>query len=143
MENEHTVNGLIRKRAELAGLLEHHQSEVRRLIIDIDNLDATIRLFAPDIDLAEIKPKPLPPRQAAYKGEVARVILGALRNAHHPMTATELAQHFMAERGLNTADPRMVRTVTKRIMSSLRHYRTKGALCSIKTEGKRTLWKIS
>jgi hypothetical protein len=58
MENEHVIAGLIRKRAEVAGQLEAAQTLVRQLIIDIDNVDATIRMFAPDIDLAEIRPKP-------------------------------------------------------------------------------------
>lgn len=56
------------KRAELAGLLEHHQALVRQTIIDLDNVDATLRLFDADIALEEIKPKPIPPRHCAYKG---------------------------------------------------------------------------
>ena len=71
MVNEHLLSGLMRKRAELAGKLEHHQAVVRQLFIDLDNVDATIRMFDPDIELNEIRPKPLPPRHAAYKGEVA------------------------------------------------------------------------
>jgi hypothetical protein len=39
---------------------------VRQLILDIDRVDATIRLFAPDIDLDEIRPKPVPLRHAAF-----------------------------------------------------------------------------
>lgn len=51
MENEHVLSGLIRKRAETAGLLDATQMQVRQLILDVDNLDATIRMFNPDIDL--------------------------------------------------------------------------------------------
>ena len=57
---------MIAKRAELAGELEHHQAKVRQLLIDLDSVDATIRLFKPDINLEEIRPKPLPPCHAAY-----------------------------------------------------------------------------
>ena len=38
----HVVSGLIAKRAELAGRIEVTHSEVRRLVIDLDSLDATI-----------------------------------------------------------------------------------------------------
>ena len=72
MENEHTISGLIRKRAEIAGQLEAAQTQVRQLIINLDSLDATIRLFAPDIDLEEIRPKPVPPRHTAFHGEVSK-----------------------------------------------------------------------
>ncbi|WP_024927480.1 MULTISPECIES: hypothetical protein [unclassified Mesorhizobium] len=66
MTQSHVLSGLIAKRAELSGKMEHHQAQVRQLVMEIDALDQTLRLFDPDIDLAEIKPKPLPPRHAAY-----------------------------------------------------------------------------
>jgi hypothetical protein len=61
MENEHTLNALLRKQADLAGQFEHYQAKARQPLIDLDSVDATIRLFAPDMDLSEVKPKPMPP----------------------------------------------------------------------------------
>ena len=143
MENEHTINSLICKRAELAGQMEHHQARVRQLVIDLDHLDATLRMFVPDIELEDIKPKPLPPRHAAYKGEVARVIFEALRETKRPMTGVELTQHVMAERGMNTSDAGLVRTVSKRVGSSLRHHRSKGVLRSEKGLENLLLWDLT
>ena len=143
MKDEHAVNALIRKRAEIAGRIEHHQIHLRQAIIDLDNLDATLRLFVPDIELEDIKPTPFPPRQAAFKGEVARLVFETLRNADGPMTAQQLAQRFLAARGLNTADKKMVRIVGKRIGSALRHHRGRGTLRSIKGEGPNLLWEIA
>lgn len=142
MENEHTIHALMRKRAELAGKLEHHQAVVRQTMIDLDNIDATLRMFAPDIELDEIKPKPLPPRHAAYRGEVARIVLGTLRDAGRPCSSQELTMHVMAERAMNTADRRLVRTVGKRVASCLRHHRSKGVLRSREGMGKFLVWEI-
>lgn len=142
MENEHALNALLRKRAELTGLFEHHQAKARQLMIDIDSLDQTIRMFAPDIDLEDVKPKPLPPRHAAYKGEVARIVLGTLRDAKRACSTQELTMHVMAERGMNTADKRLVKTVTKRVAACLRHHRNKGLLRSSKGLGSRQTWNI-
>lgn len=142
MEGDHLMSGLMKKRAELAGELEGAQALVRKLIIELDAVDQTIRIFNPDMDLEEIRPKPLPPRHAAYKGEVARIIFGALRDAHHPMTTQELAQHVMVERDLNSADKRLLRTVAKRVNACLRHYRTRGVLQSAPGPGGRILWKV-
>ena len=91
MAESHVVSALIGKRAEIAGRIEHFQSTLRQLIIDLDNLDAAIRLFKPDIDLEEIKPKPLPPRHQAYQGEVTRIVLETLRQSQKPLTAQEIA----------------------------------------------------
>jgi hypothetical protein len=81
MKNEHVISGLIAKRAELGGRIEFAQAELRQMLIDLDSLDATIRLFDPEIDLVEIKPKPLPARNQAFRGEVSRIVLGTLRKA--------------------------------------------------------------
>jgi hypothetical protein len=142
MQNEHALSALLRERAELAGQFEHHQAVARQLLMDIDSLDATIRLFAPDIDLADIKPKPLPPRHAAYKGEVARIVLGTLRDAKRPCTTHELTTYVMAERGMNTADKRLAKTVTKRVGACLRHHLSKGLLRSSEGIGKRIAWEV-
>lgn len=143
MTHEHTISGLLAKRSEIAGKLEHHQSLVRQLIIDLDNIDATIRMFAPDIELNEIKPKPLPPRSAAYKGEVSRIVLETLRTAKHPCSTQELTMHVMAERGMNTADKALVRIVTKRVGACLRHHRNKGILRSNEGLGQLLMWEIA
>ncbi len=142
MENDHTINALKRKRAELAGLMEHHQAMVRQLMIDLDHVDATLRMFVPDIELEDIKPKPLPPRHAAYKGEVARIVLAMLREAKQPLTTEELALRVMSERQMNTADMALVKTVSKRVGSCLRHHRGKGAVLSRRGGEGRIVWKI-
>ena len=43
----HISAALIRKRAEIAGQIEHAQATLRQPIIDLENLDDTIRLSAP------------------------------------------------------------------------------------------------
>jgi hypothetical protein len=143
MSEPHVLTGLMTKRAELAGQLEHHQAKVRQLMIDLDAIDQALRLFKPDIELEAIKPKPLPPRHAAYKGEVARIILGTLREAKRPCSTQELTMHVMAERGMNTADKRLVRTVEKRVGSALRHHRNKGVIRSKEGLGDRLVWEVA
>ena len=90
-------------------------------ITDLDILNATIRLFRPNIDLEEIHANPLPPRHSSYKGEMYRTILGAQREAGRPVTSKELTFHVMAERGFNVRDERLVRAIWKRVGASLEH----------------------
>jgi hypothetical protein len=51
------LTALISKRAELAGLIEHQQKEMGRLADDLAHLDATLKLFSPEIDLRTIRPR--------------------------------------------------------------------------------------
>lgn len=143
MAEQHVVTALIAKRAELAGKIEHHHAVVRQLMIDLDAIDQALRLFKPDIELDDIKPKPMPPRHAAYKGEVARIILGTMRDAKRPCSTQELTMHVMAERGMNTADKRLVKTVSKRVGSALRHHRNKGVIRSVAGLGDRLAWEVA
>jgi hypothetical protein len=44
MKNEHVLSGLVRKRAEIAGQIEHTQAELRKFVTDLDAIDAAIRI---------------------------------------------------------------------------------------------------
>ncbi len=142
MENEHVVSGLIRKRAEIAGRVEKMQTDLRQLMIDLDHLDETIRMFAPDVDILTIRPKPMPPKHQAYRGELTGIVLSMLR--HHPggMTTPDLAKHVMAERGLDTSDPQMMRMMAKRVGAALRHQRRAGIARAIKRSDALDLWTL-
>ena len=143
MENGNLIAGLIRKRAEIAGQLDHAQSRVRQLIIDVDNVDATLRLFSPDIDLEEIRPKPVPPRHTAFHGEISRIVLSTMRETGLPLTTRDITLRVMAERALNMADPRLFRTVQKRVGASLRNMRARGSVQSASGRGSNLGWRLA
>ena len=47
-ERPNTLPGLIDKRREPAGRIEHAQRELRAFVADLDYVDAVIRIFDPD-----------------------------------------------------------------------------------------------
>lgn len=94
------------------------------------------------MDLAEIKPKPLPPRHHAFKGEVSRIILEALRQSTKPLTSADLTLHLMEARGLNTADKRHQQVMVKRADAALKHHGARGLVASSKGPVPFLLWKV-
>jgi len=118
---------------------------LRQLIVDLDHVDAAIRLFDPDYDTAAIRPKTYPVAQVTRRGDSIRLILDFLRQATEPMTTRQIALQVMAVRGLNTDDAALLVTITRRVGASLRNYRDKGTIRSIKDGryGKYDLWEIS
>jgi hypothetical protein len=142
MVTSHVLNGLLTKRAELAGKIEFAQSELRQMMIDLDSLDATIRMFDPDIDLVQIRPKLVPARNQAFRGEIARIVLGTLRKAGKPLPTHEVALHVMAARSLNIADKPLLRVINRRIGAAMRHHRVKGLIRSVPGPGRMVLWEI-
>ena len=143
MSEPHVISALIRKRAELAGRIEHLQDELRQAVIDLDNVDHTIHLFDPSIELQEIKARPVPPRHQAFKGEVTRIVLTALRNAKKPLTTADVAQRVMAERGLDTSNARLVRTMQKRAGACLRHWEKRGTARKQPGPGQFVRWELA
>jgi hypothetical protein len=139
----HVVTALIAKRDEIVSKIEGVRAELRQLTADLDNIDAAIRIFDPDIDLGSDRPKPLPPPYGAYRGEMARVIFDALRAASEPLSTLQIAHLVMAERGLDTKDQRLLKTITKRVGDRLAVYREQGRVRSLEGPGQYNLWELA
>jgi hypothetical protein len=55
--NAFVVSGLVKRRAELAGDIERTHETPRKMVADLENLDATIVQFEPDFRVETIKPR--------------------------------------------------------------------------------------
>ena len=141
MANEHVLGGLIAKRAELSGQVELLQKQMRETVLAIDHIDAAIRLFDPNADLDDIKPR-MPPRHGAFRGEVSRIVLNTLRKADKPLPVSEITLHVLAGRGLNADDKPFTRVLSRRVGACLRNLRRKGLIRLSRTVGNAGLWEI-
>ena len=82
MAQSMVVSGLVSKRSELVSMLEHYAQEVDRLDAEVRLLDATIKLFAPEMDLRSLPPKRFVETNRIFRqGESYRVMLEVLREA--------------------------------------------------------------
>ena len=142
MANEHVLSGLIAKRAELSGQVEMLQKQMRESVLAIDHIDAAIRLFDPNADLDDIKPK-MPPRHSAFRGEVSRIVLNTLRKADKPLPVSEITLHVLAGRGLNADDKPFTRVLSKRVGACLRNLRRKGLIRLTRKVGQTGLWEMA
>jgi len=137
------LHGLLRKRQEIADKLELAQSQVRQLVLDIDAVDSTIRLFHPDVEIGAVRIKPVPRRHAALRHESSRIIFGVLREAPGPMTTREIVRAVMEARGMNTADHAMVQTMVLRMASTLRKLKNRGKLVADSQDGRNRRWGLA
>src|SRR3954447_11570546 len=114
------IGALVRKRAEVAGLVELRRAELDALTANLGHLDATLRLFDPEIRLDAIRPKA--PRPAAVPGRpeiTTRMVLDALRRAGELLGVLEIAARLLAEMGADAGDARLLRAVTERVGEAL------------------------
>lgn len=140
---DYMVTGLAKKRAELAGEIEATHNRLRQLVNDLEHLDATLRLVAPDMVVEAIRPKTFrPPEDWSKRGQMSRLVLSILRTAREPLTTREIAAQMLLERAMDTDDQRMLRTMTRRVAAALREQRDKGRAASEDGPGTYQLWAI-
>lgn len=140
MAESHVVSGLVSKRAELVSMLEHYAQEVDRLDEELRHLDATIKLFAPEIDLRTLPPKRFVETNRIFRqGESNRLMLEVLREAGGTLNTQEIAQRIAVKKNL---DEGRVKSVRDTILDTLRRAEKKGVVRQVGREGMALLWQL-
>ena len=136
------IEGLVKKRAELAGEITRNQDALHKLVTDLEHMDATLRIIAPDMEIEAIRPKVFKaPEDWSKRGEMGRMVLSILRTSRDPMTSREIAAQLVLQRGL-AADQKMLKLMTKRVSTCLKRQRELGRAVSTNGPGFHLLWVI-
>ncbi len=129
MAELHVISGLVSKRAELSGLFQQHQAELRRIAIDLSHIDGAIKLFDPDYDLNEIKAKvPKPINPWFEHGEASRMILDVLRSASTALSTRQLGEAMALLKGLIVESPKEWDSLLKPVLSAAQRLAKKGII---------------
>ena len=110
---------------------------------DLGHLDAVIRQFDPDHDVAAIKPKRARASDVAGRGEMSRFVLGVLREAAEPVTTQEVVRRLMAERGQDDENRHLVSQAMKRVGMALGRQKANGTVRSEQGSGQFVLWELA
>jgi hypothetical protein len=120
MAEPHVIGALRHKRAELAGTLRQLEQQLVQQRANLAHLDATMRLFDPDIRPNAIRPKQLRARNIWFRpGECLRLIYDELREANQPVATRELAERIMRVKAIPAADDQRRERVQKTLLGSL------------------------
>ena len=144
-ERPNTVAGLVAKHAELSALRDRYKAEIKKLTVDIDHLDAAIRLFDPQADTYAIKEYVT--KHRAQKGSVKRFVLQCFREASAPLTSRQITEAWAQDRGLS-ADEATYAILRKRIGSCIKGCVSQGLIECVgqskdhDQNGPYKLWKL-
>jgi hypothetical protein len=134
MGEPHVIGALRSKRSELAGMVMSLERQLVQHRASLTHLDATMRLFDP-----ELRPEEIPQRQrrtcnAWFRpGECLRLIYDVLRDAPAPVTTRELAKRLTDVKDIQIDDDRGRALIQKTILASLN--RAKETIERIETAG--------
>src|ERR1700710_2563585 len=116
-----TVAGLIEKHRAIAGQIDATRRQLDALVFDLEAVEHTIRLFDPDAQLG--RAKPLPSKDAAFRGEMRRDGLAVPRAAQGPLTSLDIAEQVVRSRKLA---PDSTTAIRKRVGACLWKLKVKG-----------------
>lgn len=138
---EHTITGLLAKRADLfneAARLRDRTAEIRNDIAALDRVLATLG-YTGDLD----KEMPRQKNNVVFgKGELTRSILDELRAATGPMGSREIAQAIVAIDGKDARDRKLITDVTRRASKALRILKEAGDVRSSVDQKGNLLWSL-
>jgi len=141
---DYVTAGLVKRRAQLTGDIQRTHDALRKMVADLESLDATIRQFDPSHNVEAIRPKAFrPPKDWANRGEMSRIILSILRMASEPMTTRDIAVELLVTRALDQSDLRLLRLMTKRVGVALRGQKDGGTVRVLPGPGQMVLWKVA
>ncbi len=128
------MDALRSKRSELVGLMSRLEQQLVQHRGSLAHLDATMRLFDPDLLSQEADPAQQRERVSWFRpGECRRLIYDVLRDAPQPLATRELAERVMAARGMPAVDHRARALIQKTVLASLS--RAKGTIERTETAG--------
>ena len=116
---EHTITGLLTKRADLFNEATAARDRIAVIKNDIDALDRVLGSlgYSGDLDAAMPRQK----REVIFgRGELTRAIADELRVADGPLTSREIAQSLISAEGKDKRDRKYVAELTRRVSKALR-----------------------
>lgn len=118
---EHTITGLLTKRADLFNEGERIRDRLAEIRNDIDALDRTLGVLGYVGDLDAVMPRAK--RHVLFgRGELTRQVLTILRRAGKPLTSRQIAQEIVSDSGMDARDRKFVGELVKRVGKACRQY---------------------
>src|SRR5580700_6129279 len=145
MADPHVISALREKRALVAGLIEKLERKLEQHRADLTHIDGVLRLFQPDRDPGEIKPKRTYARRTRYfaHNELSRLCMDALRAADGALMTTDaIAGRIIEAKGFDAADAALRKAIGEQSLALLRSFRKRGIVEQIGL-GRGVRWKLT
>jgi hypothetical protein len=144
MADPHVISALREKRALVAGLIEKLERKLEQQRADLTHIDGVLRLFQPDRDPGEIKPKRSYARRTRYfaRNELTRLCMDGLRAADGKLIITdEIAGRVIEAKGFDAADALLRGAIRDQVLTTLRAFRNRGTVEQIGL-GRGVRWRL-
>ena len=143
MADPHVISALRGKRAEVAGLIFDLERQIAQHRADLVHLDSVLRLFQPERDPTEIRPKRSVHRNRYFAtGELARLCREAFRDAFGPLTTTDIVASVIAAKGFDAGDRTLQTAIGELVKATLAPMARRGVVEKI-GQRRDARWKLA
>ena len=143
MAYPHVISALRAKRAELSGLIDALERQIAQLSADLVHVDGVLRLYQPDRDPTEIKPKQMRGRNRYFdRGNLSRLCREAFRGADGPLSVADLVASVIDAKHFDPRDCVLRDRVDDLVKATLGPMRRTGEVEKI-GEGRGMRWKLA
>ena len=144
MAELHVVTALTAKRNEMAGLVEHHRKAIAQLLSGLTHVDATLKLFAPELDLRTLRPKEHRERNRYFRpGECQRMVLEIFREAAGgALSSRQIGEALISRKGLDPS-PAMIEQMQKNAIAVVRRLERSATLVLSGRDGHGATWRVA
>lgn len=141
---DYVLTGLVKRRAALTAEIEFIHERLKKLLADLEAVDATILQFDPEHRVEAIRPRAMrPPKDWSNRGQMSRIVLSILRQAAEPLTTRDIALELLVARAMDKRDHKLLVLMTKRVGTALRTQRENGVVRSVEGPGQMVLWEVA
>ena len=138
----YAISGLIEKRRTLAGQVEHHRDQIKKLKNDLQAIDQAIKVFDPNIDLRTLKPKKPKGQCRWFKhGEANALLMNLMRVADKPITTTDIVSEAARRKDISFDDVDR-KTFTNSIFTILKRLESNGIARQTGKDGVTAIWAL-
>lgn len=142
MAESHVITGLVAKRAEMMGQIDHFRQELDCLAAGIAHLDATIKLFSPDFNLRTVRTKEYRRRNHFFQpGECQRMVLEIIRDLPGTFSSRMIAEQLVVRKGLEST-PDMIKQMQKNAGATLRGLEKSETIRPMGRDGTGQTWEL-
>ena len=102
MADTHVISALSTKRGEILGSIKHYKQLISSLDKDLQNIDATIKIFEPDYKFGSEKVVNKHTRNRFFNnGEAKVLVLEVLKNSNLPISTDKISDIIATNRNLS------------------------------------------
>ncbi len=142
MADSHVISALSTKRGEILGSIKHYKQLISSLDKDLQNIDATIKIFEPNYKFGSEKIVNKHRNRFFNNGEAKVLVLEVLKNSNLPISTDKIADIIATNKNLSFENKIDKSNFQKSILLALNTCLSNNLVEKVSKEGLSIVWKI-